>query len=412
MASVSKLSLALALGLGGLMSVPTALVAKEPKPAATPAPQLSAPFRKAIAEVQTATKAGNAADAQAKLVIAEPLATMPDEKYFVAVMTLEIAKLTKDRATTRKAVEGLIASQSKLVTNMPELYYNSGALAYDAGEYPLAATRLAEADRLGSKDINRLLLGAEANFKTGQTAAGLAILRRAIAEQSAAGTKPPQDWYRRALSVSMKSKLPGEIASWSRDLVKAYPTPTNWRDAIVLYRDGSKLDPLVQLDIFRLMREVKALAGEKDFYDYAEVANNRALPAEAKAVIDEGYASGAASRSSRPIAEMLTLANSKLAGDAAAVAADERRARAASDGKLAGNIGNAYVSYGNYEKAIDLLRFAATKPGADLDAVNTRLGIALTKSGQKAEARKVFSSVNGQRVEIARFWMLYLDLNP
>jgi hypothetical protein len=410
MASVSKLSLALALGLSAVVSVP-AQAAKAPKPAATPAAQLSAPFRKAISDVQTATKAGNAADAQAKLAIAEPLATMPDEKYYVAVMYLEIAKITKDRATTRRAIDGMLNSQSKLVTNQAELMYNSGALAYESGEYPAAIAKLAEADRLGSKDINRLLLGAEANFKTGQNAAGFVALRRAIAEQSTTA-KAPEDWYRRALSVALKAKMPSDIASWSRELVKAYPSPVNWRDALVLYRDGSKLDPLVQLDIFRLMRQVKALAGERDFYDYAEVANNRALPAEAKGVIEEGYASGAASRTSRAIGEMLTLANSKLAGDAAAVAADERRARAASDGKLAGNIGNAYLSYGNYEKAIDLLRFAAGKPGADLDAVNTRLGIALTKAGQQADARKAFGSVNGQRSEIARFWTLYLDLNP
>lgn len=416
MNSVSRTTLALiaALGMGAVTAIPAAQAAKAKKETAPkgPAPELSAPFRKAFVDVQTAVKAANPADIQAKLAILEPLATSPDEKYYLGVMRFELAKLTKEKALTRRAINEMAGSGSKLITNLAELTYNAGALAYDAGDYRDALAKLTLADQQGSKDINRLLLAAESNFKLNQMPAGLAVLDRAVSEERAAGRAPSQDWFRRAVSVALKGKMSGDIAKWSQELVRSHPNTTNWRDALVLYRDGSRLDPLVQLDIFRLMRETKSLAGEKDFYDYAAVANERALPGEAKAIIEEGYASGAASKSSRPIGEMLTLANGKLAADQAGLAADEKRARSAPDGKIASNTGNAFLGYGNYAKAIDLLKLALSKGGADNDAINTRLGIALTKAGQKAEARQAFAAVKGVRSDIARYWTLYLDLNP
>lgn len=416
MKSVSRVTLALvaALGMGAVTAIPAAQAAKAKKETAPkgPTPELSAPFRKAFVEVQTAVKAANPVDLQTKIAALEPLASTADEKYYLGVMRFELAKLTKEKALTRRAINEMAASGSKLIANLPELNYNAGALAYDAGDYRDTLAKMALADQQGSKDINRLLLMAESNFKLNQVPTGLAVLERAVTEQKAAGQAPPQDWFRRALSVALKGKMAGDVAKWSQELVRYHPSTTNWRDALVIYRDGSRLDPLVQLDIFRLMRETKSLAGEKDFYDYAAVANERALPGEAKAIIEEGYASGAAAKSSRPIAEMLTLASSKLAADQAGLAADEKRARSAGDGKIAANTGNAFLGYGNYSKAIDLLKLALSKGGADNDAINTRLGIALTKSGQKAEARQAFAAVKGVRADIARYWTLYLDLNP
>jgi hypothetical protein len=45
--------------------------------------------------------------------------------------------------------------------------------------------------------------------------------------------------------------------------------------------------------------------------------------------------------------------------------------------------------------------------------VNTRLGIALARAGQKDAARAAFQAVNGAaRKEVAQFWVLWLDQTP
>ena len=406
-------TLALGAGLATSFAIAPAFAKKEKAPAAakTPAPELSPAYRKAFTEAQAAQKIGVVADFATKISALEPLSIGADEKYYLGVMRFELSKVTKDKPTQRKAVNEMASSGSKLITNLPDLIYNAGAMAYEAGDYPDALAKLNQADQAGSKDINRYLLGAEASFKLNQIPAGLATLRKAVDQQKASAQAVPQDWYRRAVGMSMKGKLNGELTNWSMDMVRAYPSATNWRDALVLYRDGAKLDPLVQLDVFRLMRQTKALAGEKDFYDYAEVANAKALPGEAKAVIEEGFANNAVSKTSKPVNEMLALVNGKIASDKAAVISDEKRGRASATGVIAANTGNAYLGYGDYPKAIELLKLALTKGGADNDAVNTRLGIAHAMMGQKEEARAAFKSVTGQqRAVVAQFWKLYMDI--
>jgi Flp pilus assembly protein TadD len=57
-----------------------------------------------------------------------------------------------------------------------------------------------------------------------------------------------------------------------------------------------------------------------------------------------------------------------------------------------------------------LFRLAQKKGGIDADTVQTRLGIALARLGQKDAAREAFKAVTGaERKEIANFWLLYLD---
>lgn len=412
---VSKASLGAALALGMIAAgVATPAFAKKAEKAAPQyAPQLSKEFRAAIGAAQNAAKGGNAADAAAKLAAAEALATQPDEKFYVGAIGYDVYKLSKDPVAGRKAINQMISANSRMATNLAELNLASGNMAYEAGDYPDAIAKLTEADRLGSKDVNCLLRLAEAHFKLNQQALGLTFVERAVAQSNASGQKAPESWYARAASVAYKAKLNSEVAKWTSAQVRAYPTPENWRSALVTYRDGARLDGQPSLDLFRLMRLTKSLAGERDFFEYASLAIDRALPGEAKSTIEEGFATGVVSKTSRAVNEVLTLATNKIATDRASIATSEKLANAAgATGKPAAGAGDAYLGYGEDAKAITFYKMALQKGGVDMDQVNTRLGIALARSGQKDEARKYLSAVNGARADIAKYWMLYLELQP
>jgi hypothetical protein len=255
-----------------------------------------------------------------------------------------------------------------------------------------------------------MLLLAEANFKSNNIPAGLALVEKAIAASTSAGTKPPESWYARASSVAYKAKLNSESAKWTREQVRAYPTKDNWRSALVVYRDSAQRDGNLNLDIFRLMRLTKSLAGERDYYEFASLATERGLPGEAKSIIDEGLATSAVPTASRALNELRGMASAKIAGDQASLAATEKQAAASANGRVASATGDAYLAYGQDAKAIALYKTALTKGGVDVDAVNTRMGIAMTRSGDKAGARAAFSSVKGPaRADIAAFWLLWLD---
>ena len=195
-------------------------------------------------------------------------------------------------------------------------------------------------------------------------------------------------------------------------LVKAYPTATNWRSALVLYRDSKPLDPQITLDVYRLMRATKSIAGERDYYDYAAIASERGLPGEAKAVVDMAVVSDAKLATSKNLAELRAAANPKIAADMASLPASEKAAAGAPTGRGAMSTADAYLSYGQDTKAIPLYRLALQKGGVDVDAANTRLGIALARSGDKEGARAAFAAVKGTRAEIAGLWTIFLDVPP
>lgn len=416
MTSLSRLALGASLAFGAIaMTAAPALAQKKKeekeKAAAAPNYKLGKEFRAAVGPAQAAIKAGNFPDAEAKLTAADALAVAPDEKYIAGAVRLELALASKNPAMQAKAIDGMIASGSAPAADLPRLNFFAGRFAYDGGDYPTAIARLDVAQKGGyaATDVNLLL--AEAYFKSNQNPLGFAAIERAIAAETAAGKKPPENWYSRAASVAYKAKQNTEVAKWTREQVKAYPTGENWRSALVTYRDSARLEGQLALDLFRLMRQTKSLKGERDYFEYAALASDRALPGEAKATIEQGYLSEPALKSSRAVSETLAVANGKIAADKASLAASEKQASGAAGGRTAKGTADGYLGYGDDAKAIAMYRLALQKGGVDADEVNTRLGIALARSGQKEEARKAFAAVTGPRAEIAKFWTLYLDTN-
>jgi len=409
---VSSVSLALALSLGtvAMVAPQTAMAAKKEKAPKTAAPELSKEFRAAIAPAQAAAQKKDVAGAQAALAVATPLATLPDEKFFLGSVMYDVAVQTNNVPDMGKAIDLMIESGSKLPTNLDKLNLASGQNAYNTGNYQKAIARLAEADRLGSKDMNRLLLSAEANFKLNQFAPGLDTLKRAINEQKASGAAVDENWFKRGVSIAMKAKQAPLISEWSHMLVRAAPTPTNWRDALIIYRDSSKLDSKGQMDIARLMADTKSLAGERDFNDYASLALEGKLPWEAQSVLKAAMESGAVSKTSKPINDRLAEANAMAPGETAAIASDTKKAEAGGSGVYAANVANALIAQGNYTKALDLLSVAEKRGGVDANMLSMWKGISLTRLGRGAEARPVFASVQGPKADSAKFWLLYLDL--
>jgi hypothetical protein len=405
---VSSLALGAALALG---TVPSDALAQKEKPAAAPKMTLSKEFRAAASPAQAAIKA-NAAGADAQVATAEAAATTPDDKFVAAQLRLQVGGALKNQAMQQKAVLAMLGSGSALGNaELPRLNFYAGQFAYSANDFPTAIRYLTEADRLGYKGTNQdsLLLLAESNFKSNNVPLGLSFVDRAVAASTAAGTKAPEAWFARASSVAYKAKLFSESAKWTRLQVKAYPSVDNWRSALVVYRDGAQRDGNLNLDIFRLMRLTKSLAGERDYYEFASLATERGLPGEAKSIIDEGMANSAIPSSSRALNELRGMASAKIAGDQASLATAERQAAASATGRVASATGDAYLGYGQDAKAIALYKTAMTKGGVDADAVNTRMGIALLRSGDKVGARAAFSAVKGARADIAAFWLLWLD---
>ena len=415
MSSISRFAVSVLLAAGSataaLTIAATPVLAADPKPAAAKPPKLTKAVAAALAEAQKLQQAGDNAGGLVKVneALAVPSPTAEDG-YWINAIKRNIAIGLKDHKLLAEALKGQLDSGLVPAAELPTIYRNLGALALETNDYNTATGYFEKLTALQPTDGDAMVGLAELYQRQKQTGKAVATLGRAADAYKAAGQPVPETIYRRRLAIAYDAKLADQIQPLSVALVSAYPTPVNWRDALTIFRDGSKLDEAASLDTLRLMQTVGALNGERDYFEYAEVAANKGLPAEAKMVLDDGVAKGMLSPAKPFVKELAGVVTPKLAADKAGLAGAERDAGKAATGKLALVTGDAYYGYSNYAKAAELYRMALSKGGVDADTANTRLGIALAKSGDKAGAKTAFDAVKGPgaRSTIADYWRVWL----
>jgi hypothetical protein len=226
--------------------------------------------------------------------------------------------------------------------------------------------------------------------------------------QKASGQAVPESWYRVALGQAELAKLKPQAVKIGSALVTSYPSTRNWHDALGIYRNLTTADRDTEIDIYRLMRATKAISDSNEYADYTRDLSNAGLPGELRAVLDEGIAGHHINVADQRFASLHSAAAGRIAADKASLPAEERKALAAPTGAVAAGVASAYFGYGNYAKAIELYRTALKKGSVDANVVNTRLGMALAFSGQKAEAESAFKAVGGPRAELTPYLLAWL----
>ena len=407
-ATTTTIAAVLSLGLAGTVSAPA--FAKKKEEAAKSGAQFSPAFRQAAQPLQTAVQAKDYAAATTALPAAQAAATTPDDKYMVGVLALQTGLGTNDQTLQLQGADLAIQSGKTPPEQLGQFLNIKGVIAYNKGDLQAADAAFTQQYQNNPNDGDNAILLAQTKIRAGQKAAAMPIIEQAIAAKTQSGQPVPEDWYRRALSIAYDGKMPAETAKWGQALVQANPTPTNWRTALQTFRDTNPAGPN-DLDVMRLMAVTNALAGERDYYEYANLANNRGLPGEAKAVIDQGMASrmvdNQALKNSKALTEIKNLAAGRIAADKAGLPAADKKARASADAKPAMNTGDAYYGYGMYPQAAELFKLATTKSGADAGTANLRLGEALSRAGQKPQADQAFAAVSGPAKGIATYWQIW-----
>lgn len=374
--------------------------------------ELSKSERAALAPLSQAVEKQDWAAAQAALPAAQAAAQSSDAKYIVGQLQLRIGLQTQNRALQAQAIDALLASGGAQPDEMRPLLNNQAALAIESNNLQKAESALARLAEMSPNDPAATASLAELKVRQNKPAEAVTLLQRAIQVQEQAGQRPPESWYKRALAIAYQGRMVPQSLALSRSLLAAYPTPVNWRDSLLIYRDLARPDGPTNLDLLRLMRTTQSLSGERDYQELAEALNQAGLPGESKAVLDEGTSRRAIDGGKPAFRELITLANSRIAQDRASLPGLQRKAMAASGGRDALSTGDAFFGYGRYAEAAALYRAAVEKGGVDANLANTRLGMALALAGQRAEAEAAFRAVTGPRQELANFWLVWLNQRP
>jgi tetratricopeptide (TPR) repeat protein len=429
MMSVSRFALAAALALGAsaVLSPAPADAQRAPRgQQATRArpPQIqmqgrtlniSAQERTALVALDAAVTGTDAAAQDAALAAARPVVQSADARYAFARYEMRVAIARRDNVMLSRAVDMAIESGMATPEELPTFLSSQATLAAQAGDNAKAERALARLAQLRPGDVDTQIQLAQLRVNQGRVGEGLRTLQAAIAARQQSGQPAPESWHRFGTATAFASRDPAvraQAVTFARGMVTAYPTPVNWRDALSILREVNNYDAATQLDVWRLMLAAGALAGERDYFDFANTLNSGGYPAEAKAVLDAGVSRRMVDASRSPFRELLQTASGRIAADRADLPNAQRSALAAATGTPALRTADAFLGHARYPEAIALYQAALQKGGVDANVVNTRLGIAYALSNQRAQAEAAFRAVTGPRAEVAAFWMLWLSQRP
>lgn len=367
-----------------------------------PQPKISREAVKAVKDLQAAVQANNGADVQAKVAAANAVAKSADDKYMIGALEYKYAAAAKDDTMRAAALEAMLASGFKGAP-MAELYGDLGSTYTRLKQDQRALAAYQRALQLDPNNVDATAAMAEAKVAAGQASEGLALIEKGIALQSAGGQKAPETWYKRALQIAWKAKLP-QAMQVGREWIAAYPTADTWRNALAVYQNLQQLDDAQTLDLLRLKRATGSLA-PADYFNYGDIAVRQGYSGEAAALLEEGFAAKIIDRNNSSFGQLYSLAAQKSKGEKASLATAPAATSTAV--QLTG-VGDAWYGYGDYAKAVEFYRAALAK-GGDANRLNLHLGMALARQGDKAGADAALAKVTGPTAELAKFWLLYAN---
>lgn len=406
-----------------LVAQPAIAAKKEEAPSLKPSPN----FVKAYQEADKAIRANDVANAQAKIAEAEKAASNEDDKYLLGSLKLNLGIGQKDQKLQRAALEQMLASGKASPADTAKYSFFVGQFALQDKDYDGAIQRLNTAISNNYPGADAEIMIAEAYFGKATTSTnivnnqltpagkqlvieGLPHLKSAIEKQKASGQPVDPGWYSRGFRMASLAGAPDQ-AYWSSSALTGNDpnAAENWRIALRSYQDNHKaITRDENLDLLRLMAATNSLTDAYSYGEYSDAALKGGLFGEVKAVIEQGRSSGHLQPTQ--LQEVYQIASNGIGADRASLPASEASAAKAPNGKIAASTASAYLGYGDYAKAATLYRLALQKGGVNADEVNTRLGIALAKSGDNAGAKAAFGAVTtGARKEIADFWTTWVN---
>lgn len=362
----------------------------------------------AITPALQAVRAQDWAAATAALPAAQAGAQTPYGRYVVGQLMLEIGRGTQSQQVQSQAVDAMVASGAAPADVLPNLLAAQSGFALQAQNYAVAEAALTRLVELNPNDAERIGQLAAVKVRLNKRPEALTLYRRALQLGEAGGQHAPELLYRQTLAVAYEGRMLQPSLELSRAMLAAYPNAENWRSALAVYGELGGTEAGVKLDLRRLQRAAGALAGERDYYEYADAANRAGLPGEAKIVLEEGLSRNVFTTGAGAARNLLNLVTARSSEDRAGLPGLRTRALAAAGGGDARVTGDVYYGYGQYADAAALYRAALQKGGEDASLLNTRLGAALALAGQRAEAEAAFRAVTGPRAELAQFWLLWL----
>jgi len=407
-------ALALLLALAGPAA--QAQTAAAPAAAAASAPTLRAEVAKPLQAAQEAIKAGRYADALARVAEAEAVPNLSAYEAFIALrVKAPVAFGNGDAAGALAQFEQVLDSPLLPAADRPALTETVIKLALQQKDYPRAGRWLKRYIADGGGNAELLRVHPQVLSVLGDHAGVVAWLTPRLQAEAAAGRAPAEDALRLlAASQGALKDMAGYTATLQQ-LAASTGKPDYWQELVArtVRREGFA-EERWRLDVYRLRRALGLALNAAELGDMAWRANQAGLPAEAQALLDEGFGSGLLGKDANADADrkLREAATKAAAQDRAGAAEGEAAALKAKDGNAAQGLGLALSGAGEHARALKLLAAAQDKGGLRRpDEARLHLAVAQWRAGQADAARRSLAQVQGGdgAADLARLWTLFLD---
>jgi hypothetical protein len=371
-------------------------------------PEIGKPLQAA----QAAIKDKKFGEALARLKEADAVANKtPYEQNVLDQLRVIAAIYSDEPATAAKSYDALVASNSLQPATKLQFIQGIASGYFKAKEYGAAITWIGRYFAAGGTDLNERSLLAQTYYLNNDFPNTTKASNEAIEAYDHAGQQAPETLYLLGTSAATKLNDKKAYAAALEKLVSVYPKQDYWLDLLHQTTGRPGFPDRLSLDVFRLQAAIGGLTTTGQYMDFAELAIQAGLSAEAKTVVDKGYAAnllGSGAEADRH-GRLRDMAKRSLDSDQKTLAAGEAEAAKAPNGDPLVNFGLDYYGYGQYDKAISLMQAGIAKGGLKYpDDAKLHLGIALLAAGQKAKAIEAFKSIkSGDAVnDLARMWVI------
>jgi hypothetical protein len=366
---------------------------------------------KPLQAAQDLIKAGKYREALAKVHEADAVSgRSAAENLTIERMRLAAASGAGDADTAAKAFETVGASVSgadklRMIESIAGTYYR-------AKDYAKAQQWYQRYFREGGTNSANRTLMIQTQYLSGDLAGVSKELTADIQATERSGATPSEDRINMLMNAAIKQKDVGSETFALERLVMYYPKKEYWVTLLNRLQRKPGFSDRLALDTYRLSLATGSMTAGADFSEMAQLALQAGSGAEAKQVVDKGFASGALGTGaeadrSRRLRDLIT----KRVDEAKKTSADdEKAALAAKDGNDLVTIGLNQVFDGQKAKGLQLMQQGIAKGGLKRpEDAKLHLAIAQLMAGENGKAQATLKTVSGNdgTGDLARLWSLY-----
>jgi tetratricopeptide (TPR) repeat protein len=374
-------------------------------------PTVSNKLAKPLKAAQDAMAAKNYDEAMTKIKEAQALPEKtPYDNWVINTFLLKVYAAKSDMASEVPIIESLAQSQYT-TADQKKIYLKSVAqYYYQTKDYNKALETANEAVKAGATDNDVMGLIARSQYLTGKYKDAAATMSDIVGKQE----KPDEDSLKLLWQFSDKAGDKAGAAKAVEKLVAYYPKPEYWANALASLANADTKDSHLQLNVYRLMLDVGVLKRGIDYSDMAELSLDQGYPGETQSVLQRAFNENVYTeqRDKDRYQHLLDGAKQRAAADLASLPKQEQDAANAPQGDKLVQVGAAYMSYGQNDKAIANIQKGIAKGSLKYpDEANLLLGIAQLRSHNAGDAQRSFEKVSSSSTpgyaRLGKLWALH-----